>query len=266
MDRQPKLVTSSAREYLSAAEQAAQLFFFIVLRAVDADRVAYIAQSALDGANWKDADADFVELIKSRPGKQTTFLRENRQGLLELFVSRFVDNFQKYVVDVIREILRVKPEILINRNQSVPLADLLQHDSVESVLHHLIEQKVTALSYEGFVSIQKWCSERGIEIAAVDAEQAAIVEMIATRNLIVHNRGVVDGRYVGTVPDARFKVGETRHLTVDELYAAISLFESLVLKTDGANAQKFGLTVAEVQVTHFQRGADDQAPPKTAAG
>jgi len=53
----------------------------------------------------------------------------------------------------------------------------------------------------------------------------ALVEFDATRHLVVHNRGVIDSRYVSRVPDNKYLSGETRPLPLDQVvrYAHLAL-------------------------------------------
>src|SRR5262249_30738832 len=108
----PSEGTVAALAYARAASADLGFFHFIVQTVTYSDYIAYVAKEALDGKEpVKTAD----DLLLEAPGSRTKFLRENRQALLEMFFSRLIDNFQKYLVDVIREILRSKPKMLRTR-------------------------------------------------------------------------------------------------------------------------------------------------------
>ncbi len=95
-----------------------------------------------------------------------------------MFVARLVDNFQKYLVDLIREILRSKPAMLSTKQQAISLEDVLKHGSIEGLVHDVIERRVNTLSYDGFADLQKWCAERGIQIKVAPSKRDAVVELI----------------------------------------------------------------------------------------
>lgn len=64
-------------------------------------------------------------------------------------------------------------------------------------------------------SIETFVEGAGNELDSKTAD--VLVEADETRNLIVHNRGIVDDRYVNNVKYNRFHQGERRELTRDEL-------------------------------------------------
>src|SRR5687768_11668729 len=106
----PAQGTVAARDYFHAAGTTLTLFNFIIQTVVGGDYVTEVARRALEG---RDLDPSLTpgELAKSAPGVRTKFLRLRSQELLEIFLTRHVDNFEKYVIDVLREVLRSKPEI-----------------------------------------------------------------------------------------------------------------------------------------------------------
>jgi hypothetical protein len=232
--------TQAALAFVKAAVAGDRFFHFIIDTVLHGDYFGYAAKQALDGkVEYKTKDVS--DLALTNPGPRTRFLRANSQALLEMFVSRLVDSFQKYLVDVIRDVLHSKPSILSTRQQSLTLEELLKYERIEDLVHDVIERKVNSLSYEGFTDLEKWCADRGIPIKVPGARRAAVVELIATRNIIAHNRGLVDERYARTVRASKFQVGACRVLDVDYFFEASSLLKSIVFKTDDAVRDKFGL-------------------------
>lgn len=64
-------------------------------------------------------------------------------------------------------------------------------------------------------AIERFLREAG---SPLDAETMRwIRECHATRNVIVHNRGIVDDRYVRSTEDSGFQIGEYRKLSVSDL-------------------------------------------------
>jgi hypothetical protein len=241
-DSEPLLVpangTEAARAYFEASRADINLFNFIIDTVLVGDYAVHIARQALK-LEGKVESVDPTDLARMNPGVRTRFLRKNSQALLEMFVARSADNFQKYLVDLVRRVLRAKPEILSTRQQTLALEEILKYQRIEDLVHDVIERKVNALSYEGFVELQSWCEERGIEIPVADRDREAVVELIATRNVIAHNRGMVDERYVQTAIGSGFSVGRKRDLEVDDLFNALQLFHRIVANADSAATRKF---------------------------
>lgn len=241
----PRRGTSALLAYVRASRVDIRFFGFICDTAISIDYAAHIARRALDGVELKEKEPS--DLARSEPGIRTRFLRENSQALLEMFVSRLVDNFQKYLVDLIREILRSKPAMLSTKLQTMTLEDVLKHESIEGLVHDVIERRVNTLSYDGFSDLQKWCAERGIQIKVIPSKRDAIVELISTRNIIAHNRCFVDERYLRSVKNSNFNVGDCRKLEVDDLFDGIELLDGVVFQTDSMARRKFGLTTVAIR-------------------
>jgi hypothetical protein len=140
--------------------------------------------------------------------------------------------------------------MLSTKQQTVSLEEILKHTSLDDLIHDVIERRVTALSYEGFAEMQTWCAERGLDIHVSHAERPQLVELIATRNVIAHNRGCVDERYMKAVPGKRFVAGAVRALEVDDLFEAMRLLHSVVAATDAAVSSKFSLMRSPIPAEH----------------
>ncbi len=270
----PDSGTSALLEYFWTSICDRRLFSFVIDVVLRGDFVAYVAKQALDGKeDYKNISP--AELAQSSPGSATRSLRQSSQELLEVFLSRAVDNFEVYLVDVIRLALHKQPRILSDRKQELTLGHILKFDSIEALSRDIIEGKLNALSYEGFGKLEAWCQGRSIPLVVPDGQRTNIVELIALRNIIVHSRGVVDERYRSAVPASAFKVGDKRELDIDDLFRAIGLLDSVVTFTDNAVAGKFGLhqlkTDEELKNRSEQRwprpdeGSDKEPPKDTMA-
>lgn len=234
----PEKVTSPAADYFQTSFRNLGLFHLVIDTVLSGDFVAHIAQRALDGQEL-DKEIDRATLARKEPGPCTRQLRKYRQELLEAFFARFVDNFEVYLVDILREVLRQKPEILRSRQQTVTLEYVLQFPSIDNLVQDIIEGKVNSLSYKGFSELEQWYAEKGIPLVVNTEDRQVIVELIATRNIIVHNRGRIDERYLRTVPASTYKSGELRELEVDDLFKALSILNTIVSATDQEIAKKF---------------------------
>lgn len=233
--------TLAARSCRDSVEADLRFFHFLIDSVVAGDFVAFTARRALDGAEW-DHEMTPSRLATIQPGPRTLFLRQNRQSLLEMFLGRLVDAFQKYLVDLIRDILRRKPDILRTRKESLTVEELLRFTTVEELVQVIIERKVSSLAYEGFGRVRDWCAEKGILLEVDPADFPAVIEFIACRNIIAHNRGVVDERYLEAVPTTTLTLGQIRLLSTDGVLTAAQLLSKIVENSDAANVAKFGLS------------------------
>jgi uncharacterized protein YutE (UPF0331/DUF86 family) len=242
----PRLGTQALLEYLWSSACDIRLFHFTIDIVLRADYFTFVAKQALEGSDDYKAITP-VDLAAKAPGALTTKLRQSRQELLEMFFSRAVDNFQIYLVDVIRLALQKEPRILSERRQELSLGHILQFESIQALARSIVESKLSSLAYEGFGATEKWCRDKTIPLMVTDQQRAKIVELIALRNIIVHTRGRVDDRYMAAVPSSSLQIGQKRELAADDLFGAIGLLESFAAATDRAIADKFSVVELEVQ-------------------
>jgi hypothetical protein len=236
----PRKVSQAAESYITASSRTTKLFVFFIDLILSGDYATHIAKKALEGKKI-DKKLNPTKLAKIEPGPRTKLIRELNQELLETFFSRMVDSFEVYLVDILREVLKQRPQILSNRQQTLTIEYVLQFPTKEELITDLIETKVNSLSYKGFADLVTWFKERGIPLSVNEESMPKIVELIATRNIIVHNRGRVDSKYFRGNPSTIYPTGSIRTLDVDYFFEAIGLLNSLVAMTDPKIVKKFSL-------------------------
>ena len=128
----PERVTGPASDYFKTSYRNLGLFSFVIDTVLTGDYVVHIASRALDGKEL-DKQIDPADLAKKEPGPRTKQLRKFAQELLEAFFVRFVDNFEVYLSDILREVLRKKPDILRSRQQTVTLEHVLQFPTIDDL-------------------------------------------------------------------------------------------------------------------------------------
>lgn len=238
----PKKVTTSADGYFQTSFRNLDLFHLVTDAVIYVDFAAHVTRQTLNRQKI-DKKINPAILARKEPGLRTRQLRKYRQELLQSFFARFVDNFEIYLVDILREVLRQKPEILRSRQQTITLDYLLQFQSIDDLIQDIIESKVNSLSYKGFLDLEQWYEEKGIPLKVKNEHRQAVVELIATRNIIVHNRGRVDEKYLRTIPTSIYKIGELRELEVVDLFTTLSILNTIVSATDQEIAQKYNLVI-----------------------
>jgi hypothetical protein len=236
----PRTATASGTSFFLGMQQDLAFLHFVTDTVLVGDFVAHIARVALDGGE-RDKSLTPVELAKSKPGNRTKELRRQSQRMLEMLLARAVDNFEKYIVDLLREVLRQQPSMLKSKQHSLTLEDILSHGSIDELVHSIIESKVNGLSYEGFASIQEWCAARGITLSVPEGATPLLVEYLATRNVIVHNRCHIDEKYLRTVSGSARKIGDLRDIDVDDFIKCTELLLESVKLTDKSVSTKFRL-------------------------
>lgn len=257
----PERGTPALLEYAWASSCDFRLFHFLIDTTLATDYAAHVVQQALDGKqDYKSTDP--ASLAKQAPGTRTQALRAFSQELLEMFLVRAIDNFQVYLVDAIRAVLHKQPRVLADRKLELSLGQILKFESIDALAKDIVEGKLQSLSYQGFGELDEWCTSRSIPLVVPDGSRSQLVEYIALRNIVVHNRGRIDERYADAVPSRRGEIGKKRSISVDDLFQAMDILNRVAVYTDSALAGKFSLPQVGVRSELDQRSKDRWPPRK----
>jgi len=237
----PASGTRACHAYFKDAGQSLGLLSFLTDAVLRADYMRHVAKKALEADESPRAESPAV-LAETDPGPAVRHLRRQSQLLLELFLARLIDGFQCYLVELLREFLSAQPQILKSSQPSLSLEYALQFASMDDLITDVIGKKVSDMSYHGFEALKAWCLERGVPIVLGPNDEPGLIEMIATRNVITHTRGLIDHKYLRAVPATKLALGARRPLSIDDLLHAVHVLNTAVVLTDTAVQQKFRLT------------------------
>lgn len=256
----PSNCSGPGAKYFDSTYQTLDLFLFIIDVVLHSDYAALVAQCALDGKELPEEDIPRIDLVEKSPGARTQVLRRHRQPLLEMILSRTVDEFTIYLSDIIREVLSSKPEILRTREQ-LRLDYVLRFESMTDLTRDLVDRKVADLSYRGFAEVLDWLSQRlGIVMPPDSANVSEIAEVIETRNLIAHNGCRVGTKYLRKVPGTALKYGDLRQIHVDYLFRSMEVLMGFVRSFDEIVSKKFTLVYGPYKRVLQPRGLKKDLP------
>jgi len=236
VDYRPSLATDPGRRYFDANFELIRFIAFIAQMASRNDEVQKIASDAL--RQFGDDNGDQESEVS--PNKMTEALAEYRRLMAEVVLSRAVDNLLTYITELLSLVYAERPETLRSKEQ-VQVDFILGFESMEELQSAIAERRVERLSYSGIKDLVDWVNKSLGFVLIPDHEQLAAIErFVQQRNLIVHNRGVVDRRYVraqGTVD------GVAGHpLNVGgEAVVSMTLMGTAVSDMDGRAAEKWDL-------------------------
>lgn len=201
--------------------------------------------------------------LDNHPMLKSVKLVSNR-ARSELAVVRYVDNYLTYLADVLREVLRVKPDVLKSSQNTITVEEALGHDTVDGLRAFIADRAVTALSYAGLSEVDDYFKRRlGIPLFDDEAVAEYVSEAVILRNLLTHRRGVVDERSLRSgLPRDRYQLGGRIDLPGDESKRVIAATVAAVLDMDARIAQKFQLDVKAYRSTLGAPNTDaSQAEP-----
>lgn len=159
---------------------------------------------------------------------------------LEANYCRGVDNFLSFVSQLLSLVFLTKPETL-RSDQKISIADALVHTTMDDLVKHIAEETVHRLSYRGFGDLNDWAAKRlGFRFIEDDATVAMVVRILETRNLLVHNRGIVNREFIRRTQE-QLEEGHGLNVTVHSISADLTLLDRQAIDIEKRAQVKFGL-------------------------
>jgi len=183
------------------------------------------------------------------------FTKTHKALIEEVFLCKSVENFLKYLVDLLALVFRSRPETL-RTNEQEKLSYILNFSDMESLIDAIAEKKVEKLSYLGTQELFEYFSTQlGFEIFSTPKGREEMAEAIEIRNAIVHNRGRVSRVFKVRIPNSSQSIGELIILP-DASFATVKLV-NLVMNIDQRAIEKWGFPI-------LNRKRNDESKPSSA--
>jgi len=167
---------------------------------------------------------------------------EHTQFLGQMMFCRGVDSFLVYLTDLLTLIFTSEPNIL-KSNEKVSMEFVVDHLRAGDLISAIVEKKVTELSYQGMEDLYRFFDERlklPLCMKPDDFKRVGLLNDI--RNIITHNRGIVNQIFKQKQPDHPAELGSQivfkDHSEVGELIGSLVY---LARYLDARAAAKFKL-------------------------
>jgi hypothetical protein len=190
------------------------------------------------------------------------------QGTLvaEMMLCRLVDRYLLYVIELLTSIYQTRPETLKCKRQ-VTWEEVLNHATMDDLVAFIIEEQIEDLSHKGLGPLVAEIAVRpGLDLFPDAADLRKATEIVETRNLIVHNRGIVNRIFKSRVPECTIPVGEPLPLTGSIVRQAILFMSHSSRLLDLTAREKFDLPATQFETPayireYLGRGAQLAAAP-----
>lgn len=176
------------------------------------------------------------------------------QTLLQLVHARAIDTFQSYFAACIEDALLREPDLL-SVDAQISYGEILAAVTLprlrRSATVAAVRKKVDALAHKGFNEMQRWLKQQGVTLKISRRENDNLREWIAARNIVVHNHGIVNERFIRDVPGTDLTSGESRQFIPNSLAVMQQSLAQLVFSADAAVAERF--RIPKRTMRHWQK-------------
>jgi hypothetical protein len=161
---------------------------FVITASKAADELSTRMREIRQILRDKAADTDESSVLNTF----TKALESHYPFIRETILIRAVENYLTYLKDILYAIYRKRPEVL-RSNEMVRIDLVLEYNDMADLLDALAERKVSDLSYKSLADLSNYFKEKlGLALTATEGELEHLTLLVEIRNLLVHNRGIVN--------------------------------------------------------------------------
>jgi hypothetical protein len=250
----PDPMTEECSQFFDEHWQLASFLLFVMMLAVEKDETERrLARLTLQHGNLPDSDREKIVPVTIHGIGAWQALMTREQTLLQFMLCRAVDNFLSYISELLALLFSSRPETLLGEDK-VSYDEILQFQTLEELIGYLAETKVHELSYKGMRELAKYLSKR-LGFAFCQDQQAfdRIVLVIEMRNLITHNRGVVNRIFKRRQPSFPADLRTVITLEMTQTVQDIDLLARSVCDIEERAGAKWGLRRPVPRKVHDER-------------
>ncbi|WP_156466480.1 hypothetical protein [Rhizobium sp. Leaf306] len=146
----------------------------------------------------------------------------------QMLLMGLVSSYEHQMALLTKIIIEMNPKIIITKEKSIPLIDVISASSIEDIKNKFIEKEIEDIFREGPEKQIEWF-EKKVGITDIKSKHENInvfLEIFERRNLFAHNNGIVNDIYLSRVSKnitANLNVKKGDYLSVDSVYFQESL-------------------------------------------
>ena len=234
----PAICSQSCNDYFDYESKILSLFGFVFDAVKTIDKHRQIASAALAYDPIAEQQGEKPKQPEEKLELTKHYYKYHMPLMKEFLLVRLVDNYQKYLADILFEIFINKPETLKSSAQ-VEVSEVLAAGTMDNFVRQYAEKKVDNLTHESFIDLQRFFEERfKIEISD---KTKAIRTAIAIRNISVHNRCIINKRYLQSTGESENNLGKAKEIDNEFLKNLIDLLPKSAVSIDVQVRKKFGV-------------------------
>lgn len=240
----PQNPSFSAKSFFINQHSAFKVFLAFMDSSIFADNAAMVAAKIVDGNPPFPKSFDPYIPLSTEPGVHLRRLQSLGRPMMEMILIRLSDNFTTYLLDVVGECIRVKPELLKSSKDQISTELVFSVSSMDDLRDMLVERKLISVAYLSLEKQLEWISDRlGIRKLKDLECFPNLIELVESRNCAVHNRGKAGEKYTRALAsyEGCAKLGELIRLSVESLFVAAKAAEEFVTYLDARLVEKYSI-------------------------
>lgn len=236
----PSICSKSAKDFYIEHKKLNEFYFFVFGLAFKANDFQSALNKRLsdlhDDAEIKEY---YMEKSKNR-SSELKIMKKHMDIFGEILYVRHVENYVNYIAGIIHQIFIAKP-MTLRSSENITLTEALSQETINDLVLFVAEKKVNQLSYLSLTELNNYFIDRfGLALADSSDLQNLFIA-VEVRNLSVHNRSIINSRYINRMKISEDNIGKKRIIKYNELLELSFLLFKCVKSIDDKIKSKFDI-------------------------
>jgi hypothetical protein len=186
-----------------------------------------------------DLDKEFRDEIIKIIEERNTHIDQYGKILNNMVFIYRVAMFDAQLSDFLKTLLECVPNTL-RSSKTLTAEQILNFNSLEEIKKHLVHKELMEFTFKTISDQLKFLKDKfNISIPESDISIVEIVEIIETRNIHVHNSGMVNQKYMQNVHNPIFLISNYRYIDDEYLAKTNLLLTKLIVALADIAMTKF---------------------------
>lgn len=159
-------------------------------------------------------------------------------NLLYIFIIMTMDN---YFNDLLRIIYNYRIECLKNNQKNYTREEILNYDDYEALKNKMIEDEIFGFDMKRDYKkkIQYFENKFNIDLLRIKENENKIIELCELRNIIIHNNGKINEKFLEKVNNDSYSLGEEVVIDYARIHNAVIKIQFVLSIIDDEMMSKF---------------------------
>lgn len=190
--------------------------------------------------------SEFFELLGDYESEDSPYLLTSENAL-----KNIVSILEDYLKEILTYLFNKYPEHVFTKKGQVGLNQLLEYESIEDLKDRVITDKVVSISYKSIPDIIKYIEkEFNLDFKFHQAIYDGLTEVSGTRNLLVHNKGIINEVFLEKVgkreqyfSEDTYMLGKKIIISPESINDTVEVFVTLGKRIKNCLLEKFSKDV-----------------------
>lgn len=178
-------------------------------------------------------DNEVVELIDKARESHLRDLTEFEPFLLSQIFIFSKSLFDFYIKDLIRNIYLENKDILEKTDKKLTYERIFSFTSLDELYEYVIDRECEKVGYLSYEELCEYLTKKlCLNLFNVEDLKDDMIEICELRNILVHNKGIMNEKFIKKVRKDRYSQGQKIEIDRDLMIRSINMIHEVVTRLD----------------------------------